>query len=142
MISTVKKFQHHPAIMNDVTFQEVLTQCQRERDDVAFVKWCAFRELVPALEPEPICKCGHRMKLQRSKKNKDGVCFRCNSCNARRSVRRDCWMAESNLTIRQLAMLLACWCSEKSITDTCELVDTNRVTVMEKFREFRDYAEQ
>ena len=51
-------------------------------------------------------------------------------------------MAESNLTIRQLAMLLACWCSEKSITDTCELVDTNRVTVMEKFREFRDYAEQ
>lgn len=51
-------------------------------------------------------------------------------------------MAESNLTIRQLAMLLACWCSEKSIADTCELVDTNRGTVMLKFREFRDYAEQ
>ena len=45
-------------------------------------------------------------------------------------------MTESNLTLRQLALLLACRCSEKSIDDTCELVGTNRVTVMDKFREF------
>lgn len=51
------------------------------------------------------------------------------------------WMAESNFTIGQLALLLAYWCSEKSIAEAAEFAGTNRMTVMEKYREFRESAE-
>ena len=81
------------------------------------------------------------MKVQKSKHFKDGVCFRCSSCSRRRSIRGTTWMSDSNMTIRQLSLLLACWCAQKGIDETWELTGASRVTVMRRFAEFRDYAE-
>ena len=127
--------------MSEITFQEVQNQVCNVKDEKAFIEWCAFRGLIDPVTPRPTCACGGEMALQRAKIFKDGVCWRCPLCQKRMSVRGRTWMADSNMSIRELALMLACWCSQKGIQETCEITGRSRVTVMERFREFRDYAE-
>ena len=125
-----------------ITYLEVQQQALHNTDNKEFVQWCAHRNLVEPLDPPPQCECGMPMRLQKSKCFKDGVCFRCHFCGKRQSVRGNTWMADSNMTLRSLALLLACWCAQKGIEETRNVTGASRATVMQRFREFRDYAEE
>lgn len=127
-----------PSPHEPVTFDEVVRAVHCP-DQALFVRWAAIRDLIPDLSP-PIC-C-REMTLSFGCTSSDGATFRCPVCRRERSIRGDCWLKESKLSLQQAAMMLASWISGRSVAVTAADCRTSTKTVSKYFSEFRNYAER
>ena len=95
-----------PCGTDPITMEEVRLAVQYATDE-EFVRWAALRNLIPKLIP-PIC-CQRSMTLTFGTTASDGAVWRCSLCRHHRSIRGDCWLQQAKITLRQGALLLACW---------------------------------
>ena len=127
-----------PCGTDPITMEEVRLAVQYATDE-EFVRWAALRNLIPKLIP-PIC-CQRSMTLTFGTTASAGAVWRCSLCRHHRSIRGDCWLQQAKITLRQGALLLACWIAGRTRDVTSVDCQVSPQTVTRYFDEFRVTAE-
>ena len=122
----------HPTTMNEV---RSAVHCATDED---FVHWSAFRDLIPKLIPRSCCQ--RPMTLTFGNTASDGTVWRC-SLRRHHPIPGDCWLRQVELTLRQDALLLACWLNGRTREVTAGDCHLSPQTVTRYFEEFSIKAE-
>lgn len=125
------------ASTGDLTLAAVRDSCG-SKTDIDFAKWAISVGMLASEGPE--C-CGRQMHIGERKDKKDHCCYRCTECKKRVSIRHGSWCSGSHCTLKQLAMLLAYWISDRSVETATEDCDVCTSTVLEHYSHFREVAE-
>ena len=136
-----EQLDHSTMAGSSLSFRDVREACQ-SLDDASFLLWSAKMELIPDVQDEsvaPMC-CGTHMRLCERAASPDRYEYRCTTCKAQRSIRLNSWTRGSHLSLRKLAMLLACWIDGRAVHIAAEDCGVNRLTVLSYYAEFRRVA--
>jgi len=113
-------------------------------DDAGFLWWAYESQLLPAVRQPRYCTgCGGLVVLLCNAAFPDGAVWRCtySYCSRTYSIRGDSWLSKSNLTLKKIAQLTACWCKRRPVSLVVDDSGVTKATVIKIFKKFRRIAE-
>ena len=120
-----------------LSLSEVRDKC-RSLGDVEFAQWAVD---VGILSSQPPKCCGLDMHIGAKADELDGCAYRCKVCRAYVSIRRSSWCHGAHVKVRELALALACWISERPVDTLVEECGMSKPTALSYYARFRKAAE-
>jgi len=78
-------------------------------DDRSLIRWAFESQLLPSqTEPRVFTGCRGPMRVYCHEAFTDGAMWRCWSCPGKCSIRSGSWTSHSHLTLKEIALLIAC----------------------------------
>ena len=109
-----------------------------------FIQWASDKNLIQNINQFRICTgCGSIMNVHFDDRLTDGALWRCSNykCSRTLTIRINSWTYQSQLTLKTLALLVACWCDKRKIGVAAIDCNISTKTVSKYYQEFRFIVE-